>query len=66
MPATSKKQFRAMQAAKAGQSNIGIPQSVGQDFVSATPTTKGLPEAAKPTKAPPKKGKKGRDYGFTK
>jgi hypothetical protein len=59
MPVTSKRQFRAMQAAKAGKSNIGIPESVGKDFVSATPTTKGLPETAK-------KKKKGRDYAFTK
>ena len=35
MPSTSRKQRVAMQIAKAGKSNIGIPQSVGADFVAA-------------------------------
>lgn len=40
MPATSGKQYRAMQAAAHGSSTLGIPKSVGQDFVSATPPEK--------------------------
>lgn len=35
MPSTSRKQRVAMRIAKAGKSNIGIPQSVGADFVAA-------------------------------
>ena len=35
MPPLSEAQRRAMYAAKAGKSNIGIPQSVGADFVAA-------------------------------
>jgi hypothetical protein len=43
-PVTSKAQFRAMQAAKHGESNIGIPQSVGEDFApSGVKMPKGLP-----------------------
>jgi hypothetical protein len=52
MPAKSKAQLRAMYAAKAGNSTLGIPKSVGADFVAATPTTKGLPQKA--AKAPRK------------
>jgi hypothetical protein len=44
MPATSKAQLRAMYAAKEGKSTLGIPKSVGEDFTSATKSTKGLPE----------------------
>jgi|SRR5215471_3365523 len=44
MPATSKAQFRAMQAAAHGHSTLGIPATVGKDFVAATPSAKGLPE----------------------
>jgi hypothetical protein len=35
MPSSSEKQRRAMQAAAHGQSNIGIPQKVGQEFAAA-------------------------------
>jgi hypothetical protein len=35
MPPKSEAQRRAMFAAKAGKSNIGIPQSVGRDFAAA-------------------------------
>ena len=38
MPIVSKAQQRAMYAAKAGNSTIGIPQSVGADFVAAGPS----------------------------
>lgn len=40
MPAKSGKQYRAMQAAAHGQSTLGIPQQVGQEFASATPSSK--------------------------
>jgi len=35
MPTVSSKQRRAMQAAKAGNSTLGIPQKVGAEFVKA-------------------------------
>ncbi len=35
MPSLTPKQHRAMEAAAHGKSNIGIPQSVGQEFVAA-------------------------------
>lgn len=35
MPSTSDKQHRAMEAAAHGHSTLGIPKSVGQDFVAA-------------------------------
>lgn len=35
MPSVSKKQRRAMRAAAAGHSTLGIPQRVGQEFVAA-------------------------------
>lgn len=40
MPAISGKQYRAMAAAKAGRSTLGIPQSVGEEFVKETPKKK--------------------------
>lgn len=36
MPVVSQAQNRAMRAAAAGHSTLGIPRSVGQDFVSAS------------------------------
>ena len=47
MPIESKAQQRAMYAAAAGKSNIGIPKKVGKEFVSAGPAKKNLPERAK-------------------
>jgi hypothetical protein len=44
MPAKSKAQFRAMQAAAHGKSTLGISPSVGKDFVQATSSPKSLPE----------------------
>jgi len=46
MPMRSKAQNRAMHAAAQGQSNIGIPKSVGEEFVEAQHghAVKGLPE----------------------
>jgi len=43
-PAVSKKQYRAMQAAAHGHSTLGIPQSVGHEYVGATKNPKALPE----------------------
>lgn len=48
MPAVSEAQRRAMYAAKAGKSTLGIPQKVGAEFVAATPAGK------LPAKAPKK------------
>jgi len=39
MPIVSKAQQAAMYAAKAGHSTLGIPQSVGADFVAAGPAS---------------------------
>jgi hypothetical protein len=50
MPAVSKKQLRAMQAAAHGHSTLGIPESVGKEFADATTSTKNLPERKKPKK----------------
>lgn len=44
MPIQSEAQRRAMYAAAAGHSTLGIPKSVGQDFVAAGPASKNLPE----------------------
>ena len=46
MPATSKRQFRAMQAAAHGKSTLGIPARVGKEFAGATKNPKELPEKA--------------------
>lgn len=35
MPSVSDKQHRAMEAAKHGNSTLGIPQSVGEEFADA-------------------------------
>jgi hypothetical protein len=35
MPSESKQQRKAMFAAKAGNSTLGIPQKVGKDFIKA-------------------------------
>lgn len=40
MPSVSPQQHRAMEAAKAGKSTLGIPKSVGADFVAADKGTK--------------------------
>ena len=52
MPYVSEAQRRAMFAAKEGKSTLGIPKSVGADFVAAGPASGTLPERkAKPTKS---------------
>lgn len=43
MPPVSEKQRRAMYAAKAGKSTLGIPKSVGKEFIAADKGGK-LPE----------------------
>ena len=61
MPATTGKQYRAMAAAKGGNSTLGIPQKVGAEFVAATPPAKRSQFAKKP-----KGSGKGKDFQFTK
>jgi hypothetical protein len=50
MPPVSSAQRRAMFAAKAGKSTLGIPQSVGAEFVKADKGGK-LPPKIKPSPA---------------
>jgi hypothetical protein len=45
MPVVSRAQQKAMYAAAAGKSTLGIPKKVGKDFVAATPAGK-LPARA--------------------
>ena len=63
MPSVSQKQRVAMQFAKAGKSNIGIPQSVGADFVAADKKKSRARLAALPLRkgapTPPQKAKNG-------
>lgn len=40
MPAKSSRQYGAMQAAAHGIGGLGIPQSVGREFVGKTPAKK--------------------------
>lgn len=46
MPPVSERQRKAMRAAAAGKSNLGIPQKVGREFSKADPGGK-LPRRAK-------------------
>ena len=46
MPPVSEKQSKAMRAAKAGKSNLGIPKSVGKEFSDSDPGGK-LPKRKK-------------------
>ena len=41
MPSKTEKQRRAMQAAAHGKSTLGIPKSVGKEFVAADKRKKG-------------------------
>jgi hypothetical protein len=43
MPVVSEAQRRAMYAAKEGKSTLGIPKSVGAEFIAATPAGAKLP-----------------------
>jgi hypothetical protein len=44
MPVVSQDQRRAMYAAAEGKSNLGIPKSVGREFVQSSHGLTGLPE----------------------
>ena len=44
MPVVSQAQRAAMYEAAAGKSNLGIPKSVGREFVQASHGIRGLPE----------------------
>ena len=48
MPIVSEQQRKAMYAAAAGKSTLGIPKSVGKDFVAAGPASNNLPKRKKP------------------
>jgi hypothetical protein len=51
MPPKSQAQRAAMHAAATGKSTLGIPASVGREFVKADPGGK-LPQKIKPKKKP--------------
>lgn len=53
MPVVSEAQRRAMYAAKEGKSTLGIPKSVGAEFIAATPAGKKLPSRAPSKKQKP-------------
>jgi hypothetical protein len=53
MPIESNAQRRAMYAAAAGKSTLGIPEKVGKEFVAAGPASKKLPERKAPKKDAP-------------
>lgn len=44
MPMKSESQRKAMYAAAAGKSTLGIPKKVGKEFVKAGPASKNLPQ----------------------
>jgi hypothetical protein len=46
MPIVSQQQRKAMYAAAAGKSTLGIPKAVGKDFVAAGPASAQLPHKA--------------------
>jgi hypothetical protein len=52
MPIVSQQQRKAMYAAAAGKSTLGIPQSVGKDFVAAGPASGDLPKKKKKAAKP--------------
>jgi hypothetical protein len=47
MPVKSKAQNRAMYAAAAGKSALGIPKAVGQEYIRSSVKVKDLPEKVK-------------------
>lgn len=57
MPVVSEAQRRAMYAAKAGKSTLGIPKAVGADFIAATRGGAKLPARA------PKRKKRSKPLG---
>jgi len=44
LPIKSEQQMRAMYAAAAGKSTLGIPKKVGKEFIKAGPAKSKLPE----------------------
>ena len=46
VPVVSEAQRKAMYAAKEGKSTLGIPKSVGADYIAATPAGAKLPARA--------------------
>lgn len=46
MPYKSEAQRKAMGAAAAGKSTLGIPKKVGKEFLKAGPASKNLPKRA--------------------
>jgi hypothetical protein len=52
VPSVSRQQQKAMYAAKEGKSTLGIPQSVGEDFIAADKAAGNPPL---PKRAPKKK-----------
>ena len=63
MPMKSKAQNRAMHAAEAGHSTLGIPQKVGADFVAAS---HGQKVAALPARKEPPRDRHSTPAGRTK
>lgn len=59
MPVVSQAQNRAMRAAAEGHSTLGIPKSVGKEFVAAT-------HGKKVSKLPERKQKKGHEAAESK
>ena len=59
MPDVSRKQQKAMFAAKAGKSTLGIPKSVGEDFIAADKAAGNPPL---PAQAPKKKKPLGDEF----
>lgn len=51
MPIVSEQQRKAMYSAAAGHSTLGIPKSVGKDFVAAGPASSNLPKRVSKKKA---------------
>ena len=50
MPSLTPKQHRAMEAAAHGKSTLGIPKSVGQEFVQADKEKMSLADMTNPKK----------------
>jgi hypothetical protein len=65
MPVVSKAQNAAMHAAAEGRSTLGIPASVGKDFVNASKgeSVKSLPNRVKRRKATPDRVQQAFDTG---
>ena len=65
MPVVSQAQSRAMHAAAEGRSTLGIPASVGRDFVTAShgESIKSLPHRVKKRKTTPDRVKQAFDTG---